>query len=348
MNAIQEIKQSWDALLQKEPKLRIRNAAERLGVSELELLLTRLGENVFLLNVDFGQFLKDIESVGRVKAITRNDQVVHEKVGVYHRFSVMGKGQMGLCLGDIDLRVFLSRWKYGFFVADETPRGTLESFQFFNAAGEAVHKIYKIADTDGAQWLSLVDANKAEKQMLSFSAQVESMPTYAMAGERTEDDVRKEWLKLRDVHDFNAMLKRLAIPRLEALNLVGRDCAKPLDISSAEVALSQSKEKNVPIMVFVGNNGVIQIHTGPIDSLRRTGCWFNILDPEFNLHLNTDEITQAWLIRRPSDDGTITSIDFFNENDELIMTLFGQRKPGQQELESWRSVVTDLEENFAL
>ena len=42
----EQLKEGWAALRAAEPKLRIRDAAQRLGVSEAELLATRTGQGV--------------------------------------------------------------------------------------------------------------------------------------------------------------------------------------------------------------------------------------------------------------------------------------------------------------
>ena len=41
-----ELAERWQALKQDNPNVRIRNAAEVLGVSEAELLATRIGQGV--------------------------------------------------------------------------------------------------------------------------------------------------------------------------------------------------------------------------------------------------------------------------------------------------------------
>src|SRR5690606_39710803 len=66
-----------------------------------------------------------------------SDLVVHERKGVYEKVSF--KNHIGLVLGpDIDLRLFMSHWYFGFAV-EENGR---KSLQFFGIDGEAVHKIY--------------------------------------------------------------------------------------------------------------------------------------------------------------------------------------------------------------
>ncbi|MCY1358542.1 Hemin transport protein HemS [compost metagenome] len=91
-------------------------------------------------------------------------------------------------------------------------------------------------------------------------------------------------------------------------------------------------------MVFVGNQHCIQIHSGPVKNLRWLDTWFNVLDPEFNLHLKTPGITELWRVRKPSSDGVITSWEAFDADGELVVQLFGARKPGIPEREDWRQL----------
>lgn len=338
------LKESWNSLKAEQPKLRIRNAAEQLGVSELELVLTGLGDNVVRLDTRHGELLQALEQVGSVMALSRNDQVVHEKHGVYTDFKVAGKGKMGICLGDIDLRAFFSHWKVAVAVIESSGETVRRSIQFFDSTGSAVHKIYCTANTNEAKWSELIDQFTNQEQ--SSEVELTDVPPadYPNAGQAESAVVRAEWEGIKDVHHFQAMLKRLGISRLEALDLVGDDYAKRLPLNQAEQALTLAQERQVPIMAFVGNRGIVQIHTGTINKLLRTGPWFNILDPGFNLHFDTETITQVWLVRRPTAEGVVTSLEIYNGKDDLVLTLFGERKPGIEERSDWRELVADLEQ----
>ena len=98
----------------------------------------------------------------------------------------------------------------------------------------------------------------------------------------------------------------------------------------------------LPIMVFVGNPGCIQIHTGPVRNLRPIDHWLNVLDPGFNLHLRSDRIASAWVVRKPTVDGFVTSLELFDAAGETIAMLFGGRKPGRPELPQWQATVERL------
>src|SRR6218665_2699398 len=110
-----ELRATWAEFKSQNPKTRIRDAARELNTTEAELLATGIGENVTLLTGDFRELIKEVGSLGHVMALTRNDHVVHERKGVYEKISF--NNHVGLVLGaDIDLRLFLGDWKYGFAV----------------------------------------------------------------------------------------------------------------------------------------------------------------------------------------------------------------------------------------
>jgi len=88
---------------------------------------------------------------------------------------------------------------------------------------------------------------------------------------------------------------------------------------------------------------MIQIHTGPVKKLMDYENWFNVLDPNFNLHVNETKIAQSWVVRKPTTDGVVTALECFNEEGKQIVQLFGKRKPGIPELTEWQDIVASVE-----
>jgi putative hemin transport protein len=52
-------------------------------------------------------------------------------------------------------------------------------------------------------------------------------------------------------------------------------------------------------------------------------------------------------VRKPTDDGIVTSIEAFDVRNRNILLMFGERKPGKPELEPWRAIVARLEKQAA-
>ncbi len=101
-------------------------------------------------------------------------------------------------------------------------------------------------------------------------------------------------------------------------------------------------------MVFIGNRGCLQIHTGLVHNIRMFGAeWLNVLDDEFNMHLRETAIASVWIVRKPTLDGVVTSLELFDEGRNTLALFFGKRKPGTPEDEAWRAMIAELERGLA-
>lgn len=331
----------WDALLEEEPRLRIRRAAQRLGVSEAELLATKIGEGVTRLEANWVEFYQELPRLGRVMVLTRNERAVHEVTGSYGELSF--EGPVGLALGEIDLRIFINRWRFGFAVETPFRDGVRRSLQFFDAQGTAVHKVYMVEESELEVYQELVERYMVEDQTELIA--VEPPAAKPAAKPDAEIDVegfQEAWRGLKDVHDFFMMLMKYGVERMQAMRLAPEGYTTQVPTSAAVEMLEKLRDEEVPFMTFVGNDGCIQIFTGTAKKLVRAQGWFNILDPGFNLHLRDDEIREAWIVRKPTVDGIVTSLEIYDEDGEMIGQFFGKRQEGQPEDERWRAIVESM------
>lgn len=331
------LEEKWGRLKKENPKIRIREAAKQLDVSEAELVATGVGSSNILLNGNFKELLKEAERLGPVMALTRNDFCVHERKGVYHKVSF--NGDVGLAVNpDIDLRLFMKYWHFGFAVNEN---GRL-SFQFFDQSGEAVHKIYLTEQSNAAVYHELTEKYKAEEQ----GSSIEVIPADGKTAEKPDNEIdipafQQEWRELDDTHNFHPMLKKYGLGRLQALRLAPQGFAEPLSTGILKKILEAVAEQSLEIMVFTGSKGCIQIHTGEVKNLVQTGPWFNVLDAQFNMHLREDGISSVWLVKKPTKDGIVTSIEVYDAEGSLIVQFFGKRKPGIPESAAWRAVISN-------
>ncbi|KGO85664.1 heme ABC transporter [Flavobacterium rivuli WB 3.3-2 = DSM 21788] len=338
------LKQQWETLKAESPNLRIRNAAEQLGVSEAELVATQVGETVTRLRPEFAAILTDVESLGKVMGLTRNNECVHERKGVYLNPD-FSSPHAGIFLGeDIDLRIFLGHWAKAYAVAEKSEHGDRKSLQFFGKDGLAIHKIYLTADSDAAAFDALVAKYKADDQ--GTEETVVEVPLNIDEKADADIDVagfQAAWSTLKDTHEFFGMLRKFGVTRTQALRLApNENFAKKVEKDVIVKMLEGAAESKLPVMVFVGNRGNIQIHTGRVRKTMWHGDWFNVMDPDFNLHLDMSKIAQTWIVRKPTEDGEVTAIEVFNELGEIIVQFFGKRKPGIPELQEWKELVASL------
>lgn len=324
------------------PERRARDLAADLRISEAELVAAGCGAEAVRLSGPFSEIVLALSELGRVMALTRNESVVHEKVGAYANISFTGHG--GLVLNnEIDLRLFLGNWASAFAVTESVRSGVRQSLQFFDGAGTAIHKVYLRGESDAAAYHALVARFRNADQSPAQSV----APIAPAAPDRpdTEIDVaglRGAWAALQDTHDFFPLLKKHKVGRLQALRLGGPDFVEEVSPVTLTAVLEMAAVCAVPIMVFVGNRGIIQIHTGLVARIEPRGPWINVLDEGFNLHARTDHVARAFVVRKPTSDGVVTALEFFDAAGTQIVQMFGERKPGKAELPAWRDLVRDL------
>ena len=338
---VNELKEKWEALKAENPHLRIRNAADQLGVSEAELLATNLGEGVTILKPEFQNILTDVEQLGKVMALTRNEECVHERKGTYLNGDFSSPHAQLFVGEEIDLRIFQNHWKFAFGVIE----GDRKSLQFFAKNGSALHKIYLTEDSNEALFDTIIEKFKAEdqNQILEFE-NIAQKPEEKADAEIDVEGFQKAWLELKDTHDFFMMTRKFGVSRTQALRLAPEGFAKKIDSSKVINILEDASEKKLPIMIFVGNIGIIQIHTGEVKKTMWHQQWFNVMDPDFNLHLDVTKIAETWIVKKPTEDGEVTAIEVFNKEGDFIVQFFGKRKPGIPELQEWKDLVASLED----
>ena len=334
-----DLKEKWEALKAENPHLRIRNAAQDLGVSEAELLVTNIGNGVTVLKADFSDLLQEVVKLDKVMALTRNEECVHERKGVYHHPDFSSPHAQLFVGEDIDLRIFISAWKFGFSVVE----GDRKSFQFFGKDGLALHKIYLTKDSNETEFSVLTEKYKSEEQ--SPALILETIPGKPAEKADSEIDVagfQQAWTELKDTHDFFMLLRKFGVTRTQALRLAPEGYVTKIENSKVVNVLEDASEQSLPIMIFVGNRGLIQIHTGEVHKTLWHQQWFNVMDPDFNLHLDTTKIFETWIVKKPTDDGEVTSVEVFNNQGDFIVQIFGKRKPGNPELQAWKDLVAGL------
>ena len=327
----------------ENPKMRERDIAAQLGVSEAALVAAECGLTAVRIDADANRFLSRVEELGEVMALTRNESAVHEKIGVYEKITT---GEMAsIVLGsEIDLRVFPSAWAHAFAVTKTDEQGEArKSLQFFDKWGNAVHKVHLRPESNVAAYDKIVADFRLDDQSQEFAADASVHAT----DDRPETvvdvtELRDRWTKMTDTHQFHGMLRKLKIGRRTALHAVGDDLAWRLDHAGIEMVMRGSAEIELPIMCFVGNRGVIQIHSGPVANIATMGPWLNVMDPSFHLHLRRDHIAELWAVRKPTTDGHVTSLEALDAKSEMVIQFFGKRKEGFAERPEWRSLVGGL------
>ena len=324
----------------KNPKMRDRDFATQLGIPEARLLAAYVGQGVTRITADLDAVMPAVGRLGDVMALTRNESCVIEKVGAYADYH-SGPHAAMILSQEIDMRMFPRHWVHGFAVELETDAGTKRSLQLFDAAGDAVHKVFLRDGSLVENWASVVQDLKLDSQSdeITFAPRTPVESPKADPGQAAQ--LRANWDKLTDTHQFLQMVRKMKMNRQGAYRIAGAPYVRPLAVSAVETLLNRAADSDLEIMVFVGNMGCIEIHTGPVHDIRPMGPWLNVLDPGFNLHLRGDHIAEVWAVTKPTRRGPAISVEAFREDGLLIAQFFGVLK-GADGAAAWNELVADL------
>ena len=347
--SIQEIQRQFKSQ-RFNNKVRHRDLAHSLGISEAELLAAHLGPDhaktdtnfrTIRLKPDWSSIIAKAHSLGEVMALTRNESCVHEKVGHYGHPT--GQNNELLLGKEIDLRIFFKEWAHGFAVIENFYLDCRRSFQFFDEFGNALHKIIIRENSDLFAFENIIEQYRSTDQEAKIDIKAPSIKQAPLID--VDIDLlgfQRDWLGMADTHQFFDLIKQYKLSRIQALRFAPEGYAQRVPVHFTRELLRKVAIRHIPIMVFVANRGIIQIHTGPISKVVMMDPWLNILDQNFNLHLREDDVYDSWVVRKPTDDGIVTSLELFDSKGEAIEMFFGERKPGSPELETWRGVVEDF------
>lgn len=322
------------------PKLRDRDLATNLGISEAQLVAAHIGHGVRAISGHPDDVMPAAKKLGSVMGLTRNAHCVIEVDGEYSEYHPGDHAAMVLD-PRIDLRIFPKHWVHGFAVEKETEKGLLRSLQVFDAAGDAIHKVFLRDHSRHDLWPEVID----EISVPGDAALIPAAPVPiepAKTNPEKLDVLRQEWAKLTDTHQFLRLVAKLKMNRLGAYRIAGAPFARLLDPASVDRMLHAVRDAGIEIMLFVGNRGCIQINTGPIGTLTPMGPWQNVLDPSFNLHLRLDRVAEVWAVDKPTKRGKAVSVEAFGADGELIFQIFGVPKEGRDSRPAWQAIVAEL------
>ncbi|MCE3608376.1 hemin-degrading factor [Massilia sp. P8910] len=350
----------WNTLRTEQPKAMIRDAARTLGVSEAELLATGIGSTVTRLRSDGNdprEIMRRALDLGTVLALTRNENGVIERTGVATRVKPqpaddketvkdderearqrnIAGGYLG---GEIDLRFTFSKWKHAFAVAQPGADGVVKrSLQFFDENGVAIHKIYPKDAAGVAVFDKLVDDFRHPDQNAALTVAARAPKAAELADSKVDvKEFQQAWSEMSDVHQFNRLLAEFKITREQAMRLAPAGMVQRLKPDAVRTLLDEAARQQLPIMSFLGNGAVIQIFSGKISKTAASAGWYNVLDPAFNLHLRESAFKSGWVVRRAG----VTSVEFYDNEGEQVVSFFGVRERGQPQPKSWVDLTAAL------
>ncbi|RKF14591.1 hemin-degrading factor [Roseovarius spongiae] len=327
----------------RNPKQRERDLADKLGISEAQLLAAHVGHGVTRLNAHPDGIIGAACTLGEVMALTRNESCVSEVVGHYDNYQP-GKHAAMVLNEPMDLRIFPNRWASAFAVEKETENGVRRSLQAFDRAGDAAHKIFLREESALPAFERAVAELRHDDEAPDLAVKPRDTTEPPRANPDKVEALRKGWAAMTDTHQFYSMAGKLKMNRLGAYRIVGAPFTRALATGSVDSMFHAVRDAGIPIMIFVGSHGCIQIRSGDLKTLKPMGPWLNVLDPGFNLHLRLDRVAEVWAVEKPTKRGAALSVEAFDSEGGLIFQIFpvpaGRELPDSRA--PWQKIVEAL------
>jgi putative hemin transport protein len=141
--------------------------------------------------------------------------------------------------------------------------------------------------------------------------------------------------------EFNAILHRFNMAREHALHLIGAEYAYPIKREGIWEMLQRMASSANPLTCLIENPGTLHIHTSSIERTTKNRRWLSILDPGFNFYLDETSVANAWVFRRPTCKGIVTSLEAYDQRGSLLAQFFGRRNDDGEEAH-WRTLTASL------
>ncbi len=151
-------------------KLRERDIAANLGISEAALVAAEVGLTATRIDPHPNRLLERVKELGEVMALTRNESAVHEKIGEFETIKIAD--HVSLTLGEnMDMRIFNTVWAHGFAVTKKDGDNERLSLQYFDKAGDAVFKLHLRPTSNVDAYRALVADLCLDDQSQDFTAE---------------------------------------------------------------------------------------------------------------------------------------------------------------------------------
>ena len=295
---IQRFKQTEDALKKfhqksDNKKLRIRDIADHLNVSEAELLSLDINKNVKFLSINnFESFFNIILSqIDKVMFLIRTDFVVHEKIVKANEFICKKNSVLNKKDNSLLIKFNSEMFTYIFYENKKHNNRNLKSFQLFDQNGISILKIYLKGKKD-VEFESIANDYKVKYDF-------EIQKNVSLTTKQNTSLIN------HDIDLFNSK------PKINQ---------KELKLSLREL-LTALSEKAIPIQLYAFGIDCVQYHRDVIKNIVDYGPWLNVMDKNFNIHILENKIIKNILTEYVSKDNKRYSADFYDTNNDFVIGI---------------------------
>ncbi len=289
IDKLNSLKISWDKFISdpNNKSIRIRDVAEKLNVTEAELLSTKVGKDIYYLKIsNHNKFFEQLFTIDKVMLLIRSNFVVHEKIidtksVIFDNNKIINKEDK-LPILNFNINAF----HHVFFEKKIHQNKNLLSFQFFDYKGDSVIKIY-LKSKDEKSFNKIADEYRVD-----YNYELQDM-----------SKINQPNIECKFINEYNLKV----IEKIKSNQLILRDILE-----------SASKEK-FPIQIHALGNCANQYHFGKVKNIMDFGPWINVIDKKFNIHAMEKKLSQFFIIKNQFNGIESYSVEFYDNSNNLIL-----------------------------
>ncbi|MGF6593637.1 ChuX/HutX family heme-like substrate-binding protein [Pseudomonas sp. 2835] len=300
--------------------------------------LTIAGFNPRCLDLPAVELAAQLHTLGQVRTCTPATHATIEQPGRYPQSDDISEA--GLVIGEdgLDLRLNLRAWYWIGMVHDAGDY----NLSVFDRHGKVLLRLASTGQSSMAGWAGLYE------RCIDKPA-VFSEPSALSKRDLQVPGLVEEWAAMANVHEHFALLKRHGLSRYEGNALVAPEFARQLSQASPVAMFRELAASALELMLFVYSAGSVQIFTGLLTGMSEAGVELVFDMPASEQAAPTRfwiadaPDAQIWRVYKPNQVGGVTSLEFFDAEERLIVQVFARRPAGQPEQSAWREWLDALE-----
>ena len=321
-STVQDIRKSF-ASLRVEKKLRHKEIARFLGITEAELIDAHVGVSkldviksspqlarAVRLKKHWIKLMPMVQRLGYVISLARNTSAVHEVIGSYQH-TYLENAVHKIVSDHLQLQLKSQSWEF-VYLFEESKSNTVErSIQFFDELGRPVYKIFLLSDSH--HWY------------------------FDEIAKRCGDTSQEPGIMIHDRED-EVIEELVQGSRLNELKELEEVRTKMLDAKSLRFVLGSAARNHLPLMIMVTNSAVHQTYQGPVHEMSEMQSWLHLIGPNFNLHLDLSNIAHIYLVHQANRENIKSSIELLNDEGCAVAVISSSDHAEIEEIDMWQTL----------
>jgi len=153
-------------------------------------------------------------------------------------------------------------------------------------------------------------------------------------------ELAEGWDAATSLRDVGALILRLGLGRLGAYRRAGPARARPVAPAQAMEVLVAATDLALPLTTLVQNAGLLLRHTGAWGSLEARAGKLRLGGERGSLTVDPRACASAWVVRKPSSAGTVTSLELFDGAGQPALLVFHANAEAAPESPLWTRLLS--------